>query len=122
MFVGKGNSHFAILANSGDKVDVFAMPSPAAPGSKASKKLDAAPRPMRTLNLPSFSIVFAGPAWGSLPKWVSANIAGMPCLFAAMRRDGLSPIACFVCVGCKPSIPILCDMLAEAGHSLGVIY
>lgn len=68
MFVGKGDTHFAILANSGDKIDVFAVPTPVAPGSKPSKKLDAAPRPMRTLNLPSFSTIFAGPAWGSLPK------------------------------------------------------
>ncbi|KAK9816047.1 hypothetical protein WJX74_007756 [Apatococcus lobatus] len=68
VFVGERDSHFAILANSGDKVDIYAVPSSVAPGSKPSKKLMAAPKPMRALNLPAFSNIFAGPAWGSLPK------------------------------------------------------
>lgn len=68
VFVGKDDAHFAILANSGDKIDIYATPSPVAPGSKPSKKLDAAPKPMRSLNLPTISTIFAGPAWGCLPR------------------------------------------------------
>ena len=70
IFLGKTDAHYAILANSGDQLDIYAMPNPVAPGSKASKKLDAPPKPMRSLNLAMPSSIFAGPSWGSLPKCV----------------------------------------------------
>ncbi|KAK9868616.1 hypothetical protein WJX84_006947 [Apatococcus fuscideae] len=68
VFVSKNDEHFAILANSGDKIDIFAVPAPVPAGSKPSKRQDAAPKPMRSLNLPSLGTIFAGPSWGSLPK------------------------------------------------------
>ena len=40
VFVGKDDAHFAILANSGDKIDIYATPSPVAPGSKPSRLLN----------------------------------------------------------------------------------